>query len=262
MRWRRFFAAAKRVRRLWYPVIGAAMAAGAPLGLLVTRCIASGTRLGMAELQRDPLTYGYVLGTTGLVFVGLGYLLGAQEDHLFELSTTDPLTGLLNRRHFQLRLQEELQRALRYRSPLTVMMVDVDRLKAINDAHGHEGGDRAMEAIAECLRTGLRGTDIIARVGGDEFAAILPQTSAADAVALGERVIASVGQRQLPGLPPLSVSIGIAGLESIGEPRAEALLSAADAALYEAKARGRARVVLAPPRNGEGADVVPLAVKL
>lgn len=231
-------------RRLTHALIGAALAAGAPLGLLGVRLVGSGRRDPDAvrrELQADRGTYVYVTVSTGLVFAAFGWILGRKADALVALSHTDPLTGLGNTLAFEDRLEHEAARAARYGEPLSLLLVDVDGLKSINDRHGHGAGNQALQAVARALRTGARATDLPARVGGDEFAMLTPSTPGSAAAALGERIRALVAGERQPGL---TVSVGVATLEQARASDARRLLDGADAALYEAKRRGRNRVVM------------------
>ncbi|HET6346985.1 MAG TPA: GGDEF domain-containing protein, partial [Myxococcota bacterium] len=237
-------------RSALYPLVGFLLAQGAPLGMLVTRAWEQGawptaTWL-LGELAADRLAYVYLVLSTTTVFVSLGLLLGSQEDRLRRLAVTDPLTGLLNRRYFSARLHQELARAKRYETPLSLLIVDLDWLKAINDGSGHDAGDMAIRAVATTLEHSLRATDIAARYAGDEFAALLPQTSASEAMGLARRISAQVRELGLgPEGGPLSVSIGVADLEGSGGSSAEELFTAADEALYAAKAAGRNSVMAA-----------------
>ena len=179
------------------------------------------------------------------LLMGLGVLLGHQEDRLRLLATTDPLTGLMNRRTFSQRLHQELARAKRYKTALSLLIIDLDWLKAINDVHGHSAGDKAIDAVADTLRRGLRATDLAARYAGDEFVALL-ETTAREALGLARRLGAQVATIALgPQGASLSVSIGVADLEGAESLTTEGLFVAADEALYRAKAAGRNNVVVA-----------------
>lgn len=169
------------------------------------------------------------------------------EQRLWTMATTDWLTGVFNRRHFFELAEPELARATRYGHPVSVAMVDIDDFKRINDAFGHQAGDVAVRAIAQALRGQLRDADVVARYGGEEFIALFPETALEAAQATAERLRKTIAD----GLPeaatwkrrPITVSIGVAqrlGAESLDE-----VLRRADAAMYEAKAAGRDRVVLA-----------------
>lgn len=237
-------------RRTIYPVMGFILAQGAPLGLLAARAVDDGWQLSftwlLAEIAADRLAYTYLIVSTSTVFVSLGFLLGTTEDELRKLALTDSLTGLLNRRHFTSRLQEELARAKRYKTPLSLLIVDVDRLKTINDGFGHEAGDKAIKAVAQTLLQTLRTSDIAARYAGDEFAALLPQTSANEAMGLAKRIGQHVRQVCYgTANHPMSVSIGVADIDIAENMSAEELFVAADEALYAAKAAGRNSVVAA-----------------
>jgi len=170
-------------------------------------------------------------------------VLGRQADALVDLSRTDPLTGLRNQRAFEERLAEEVARSGRYGGPLSLLIADVDGLKAINDRGGHHAGNAALRAVAGAMRKDARQTDLAARIGGDEFALLAPNTLASEAVALGDRLRCLVAEQDAAGV---TISVGVATLPP-DRPDAEALLQAADAALYEAKHRGRNLVVLAGP---------------
>jgi diguanylate cyclase (GGDEF)-like protein len=163
------------------------------------------------------------------------------------LANTDGLTGLYNRRAFQERLRQEVERANRYHRPLSLIMIDIDHFKTYNDTYGHLQGDDVLVAVAQVLKQLSRASDIVARYGGEEFALILPETNKSSAAALGKRLRGQIERRKFPGetqLPEhvLTISVGIA---SHTPPESqEALLEAADTALYQAKRQGRNRVVV------------------
>ena len=163
---------------------------------------------------------------------------------------TDPLTRLPNRRALESRLGEEVTRAGRYRTGLACIMADLDGLKPINDALGHAAGDRALQSLAGVLRAELRESDFAARVGGDEFLLLLPHTSAEEALVLAGRVQARLAEVALAPGTPLHASFGVAALRP-GD-QGEALVQAADRALYAAKRAGRSAVRLAPARRAGG----------
>ena len=182
------------------------------------------------------------------------------------LSITDPLTGLVNRRYLEERLQEELERSKRHRFAMSFMMVDIDDFKAYNDAHGHQAGDLALEMTAQCLKTALRSADVAARYGGEEFSILLPQTGLAESRAIGERIRRRIERTHYPHgqsqpLGAVTVSIGVSAFGDGLDTPAE-IIYAADQALYAAKARGqncveayepgRNRGVVAPEEGGEG----------
>ncbi len=231
-----------------FAVLGAALALGAPLGLILVRSIVANVLptfdFVAAQIKNDAVTYGYLLIATVTVFVVLGRLLGAREDELAKTSITDPLTRLHNRRHIHSRLEEELARAARHQMPFTLLLIDVDHLKEINDRGGHDAGDRALVCVGDVLRGTCRTTDLPARYGGDEFVVLLPSTTAAQALELCERIRKTLRacKHNLP--TPITVSIGIADLQTAGS-LPDQLFEAADTALYAAKRAGRDRAVVA-----------------
>ncbi|WP_281750797.1 diguanylate cyclase [Thermodesulfomicrobium sp. WS] len=169
------------------------------------------------------------------------------ELRLEELAATDQLTGLANRRHFFERLHAEVARARRFGSPLCVAMVDVDHFKRVNDTYGHAVGDTVLATVAAVLRESVRAMDVVARVGGEEFAVILPETEMVAATGVLERIRQTVGARPMAGAQGQSfgvtVSCGVAQRQSGAS--GEELLSRADDALYAAKAAGRNQVQVA-----------------
>jgi diguanylate cyclase (GGDEF)-like protein len=176
--------------------------------------------------------------------------LARKREELLALSRTDPLTGLYNRRYFEERLQEEFARARRYRAPLSLAMLDVDFFKRINDTYGHPFGDEVLRAVAQVTRARLREVDLLARYGGEELIALLPETSPADALRACERVREAIEALQLEYSGPdgakqvvrCTASLGLASLPSPSLQTPEDLLRAADECLYAAKGAGRNRV--------------------
>jgi diguanylate cyclase (GGDEF)-like protein len=166
-------------------------------------------------------------------------------------STVDSLTGIYNRRQFDRRLREEFSVARRHGQPMSLIMIDADHFKAVNDQLGHQGGDLVLRRLAEILSANVREGDVVCRYGGEEFAVILPQTDASCALTLAERLRHQVGRTELipENMSPsksaihLTISLGVATLAKT-MPTAEALVNDADQALYEAKSNGRDRVVL------------------
>lgn len=162
-------------------------------------------------------------------------------EQLERLATTDPLTGLYNRRRLLVALDAEWGRFQRYHRPVSVLMVDVDHFKDVNDRHGHAVGDEALKAMANACLHGTRKADIVGRVGGEEFAIVLPETSLSRAKIVAERVRKHIAAQTVSarGIAfQITASIGIA--EATASMRGtEALMNAADQALYQAKAQGR-----------------------
>jgi diguanylate cyclase (GGDEF)-like protein/PAS domain S-box-containing protein len=156
---------------------------------------------------------------------------------LAERAATDPLTGLLNHRSFHERLHAEVSRALRHGRRLSLAMLDIDHFKQVNDSHGHQVGDQVLGAVAGQLADVLRDEDVLARIGGDEFAVLLPECARMDALSIIERARAAVGRSALPHGAQVTVSAGLSDLETAVD--ADALVRFADGALYWSKAHGR-----------------------
>lgn len=167
---------------------------------------------------------------------------------------TDSLTGCYNRRSFEMQLDRELQVATRLHQPVSLLMLDLDRFKQLNDTVGHDAGDDALRKLAECFREELRGVDTPCRFGGDEFALILPQAYADGATVVAERLRTRIEQTEIPGFGNLTVSIGIAAYPLHGASQAT-LVSAADMALYSAKRAGRNRVAVFDTPEGDAAEL-------
>ena len=164
--------------------------------------------------------------------------------NLNRLSTTDSLTGLLNRRALSDALQSEIERAQRYGNDLSLILCDIDRFKKINDTHGHATGDGALQAVAASLKRWLRKTDILGRYGGDEFMIILPETAPAGARQIAEKIRSAAAEIALNASGKslgISLSIGVASCCTAVDTM-DSLVKLADAALYKSKHRGRNRV--------------------
>lgn len=176
----------------------------------------------------------------------------ASNELLAEMASRDALTGLFNRRHFDLRLAEDLREAQCTGQPLALLLLDVDHFKSVNDAFGHAAGDAALRTVAAVLSSRLRrGGDMLARYGGEEFAMVLPGADPAAAAALAERLRQAVADAPVPAPLAdrrLTISIGVAVYPGGGLPAdASWLLRRADAALYAAKRAGRNRVQVDAP---------------
>jgi diguanylate cyclase (GGDEF)-like protein len=162
-------------------------------------------------------------------------------DELTELAMTDALTGMYNRRQFMARLDNEWKRFRRYGRPLSLLMLDIDHFKSINDRYGHDAGDRVIVAVARLCGTQTRDSDVAARIGGEEFAILLPETDLADAHAVAERLRAAVAELSFEssgGPAAVTASIGAALADANAADHAE-LMKRADEALYTAKRGGR-----------------------
>ena len=179
------------------------------------------------------------------------------------LSLTDGMTGLWNRRNFDLRLEAELSRAVRFSEPFAVVFVELDQMKLVNDRHGHQAGDTVLIELARRLTEAVREVDVVARWGGDEFTLLLPKTGLAGALLLAEKIRSAVGNapfRIETGSLDITISVGVAAYPEHGLSGKD-LVAAADGAMYRAKAGGRNRVEHAvapgperPPERGAGPE--------
>jgi diguanylate cyclase (GGDEF)-like protein len=167
-------------------------------------------------------------------------------DRVKQLAYLDGLTGIFNRRFFELRIAEEIERARRFRSGLGIVMIDIDQFKRLNDEFGHLLGDEVLRQVSSILHQQVRKIDVVCRFGGEEFAILLSQTSPQHSLAVAEKLRRIVETWQFPGVPrPVTISAGAANYPEHGTTRDE-LVKAADAGLYAAKQTGRNRVCLAP----------------
>ncbi len=183
--------------------------------------------------------------------VNVGKRLVESDDKLKEyaaqmerLATTDSLTGILNRRHFLKCGEEEIERACRYERSLSILLMDIDHFKNVNDTYGHAAGDEALRTMTKMCRLALRTNDIFGRMGGEEFAAVLPEIDIKNALEVSERIRMSLEKLEIDydGKPiRITVSIGVTSLESLDR-NIESLLKRADKALYTAKNNGRNRI--------------------
>lgn len=236
--------------------------------------VASNVLIGLTALVRAGLAWSsqgwdpqsaalanqamFVLGYVFSLCDGFCFLLLVKEDSdrsLLRMATTDLLTGIANRAHF-LDLAEDRRRlSLRSGQPIAVIMMDVDHFKQVNDVFGHAAGDEVLRRVGSVLREQLRDVDVYGRLGGEEFAVVLPGTSLAAALPVAERLraaLADVVVATANGEARITVSMGLADLG--GDRRLEQAMSEADQRLYRAKAEGRNRVVAAsetiPDRTG------------
>ncbi len=176
-------------------------------------------------------------------------------DNLRALADRDYLTNLANRRRFRAALGQELERWRRYHVPCALVLVDIDYLKKINDAHGHPAGDTVICHVADALRELSRDNDTAARLGGEEFALLLAGVDCAQAVAAAERLRHVVSISPVEGIGTVTVSLGVAACPSHADSE-RTLYAAADAALYCAKHEGRNRTAIAPALNSSQAGVL------
>jgi diguanylate cyclase (GGDEF)-like protein len=206
---------------------------------------ASALWLGVVPGMRMMLFVGGVMSCSvaALLVNALKLRLDRTVDRLHETAATDPLTGILNRRAFETAFDGALSRAARSGEELTLLVIDIDHFKLVNDGFGHAAGDRALCRVARVLRQETRASDVVARLGGEEFGVLMADSGAAAAALYVERVAAALAVA-VAGDVPLSVSAGAASA-ALGRGTREALMLAADTALYRAKDAGRSRVAVA-----------------
>ena len=218
--------------------------------------------LGLLEDPTSPQALRWALTTVALVVAGamigvLRHRNGRLINQLEESARVDGLTGLLNRRGFEERFAQELARAKRSGERFSVVIGDLDSFKAVNDGYGHQAGDRALETVGQCLAEAKRASDEVARIGGEEFAALLPDTDEHGAYIFADRLRARVSDacRPLPG--SLTISLGVATFPQHGH-EGDSLVRAADQALYMAKRLGRDRAVV---YNAATAPTISAAIR-
>lgn len=159
------------------------------------------------------------------------------KEQIEAMSRTDFLTGLANRRYFMERLEEAVSLAKRHSTPLSIIIADLDHFKQVNDIYGHEAGDKVLKHFAEILKQNCRREDLPARLGGEEFVVLLPQTTKENAFQFGNRICQIMRESDILGRgSPVTVSMGVAELNSQDD--INQLLTRADKALYAAKAKG------------------------
>ena len=201
-----------------------------------------GLALGTADYITKPFS-----STIVKLRVGNQIRIINQMRAIERLSMTDQLTGIANRRCFDQRLLAEWQRAVREKSPISIMMLDVDRFKSYNDTYGHQKGDAVLQEVAKMLTNSMkRPADLVARWGGEEFVALLPTTSAEGAVKVAEQIRAKVEESKVPcfdgNTASVTISIGLYSLVPTQNSSMNDFISKADTALYDAKKKGRNRV--------------------
>ena len=222
-------------RRSWTSLaVPVAMFAGIPY-FIFRAYVASVDRVGWAAFSLAACTLGTLLVTrTALVAV--------ENGHLFHRSVTDPLTGLYNHRYFHERLTTELEMAARYSDVLSVAVLDLDDFSEVNNVRGHGAGDELLAYAGLCLSRACRGSDVVCRIGGDEFGLVLPETSPEEATAICSRIVDSLRAECTSMGLPVTASIGFASYPA-DAPDKDELLRKADGAQYWAKYHGKNRAV-------------------
>ena len=201
-----------------------------------------GLDVGATDFIRKPISPKIVLARTSNILK-----LRAATRELERLAATDPLTGAFNRRRFLEVGNAELRRSRRYKHTFSVLMLDIDHFKAVNDTYGHSIGDTALKETVTVIQGAMRGQDTLGRLGGEEFAVIVPETNAENAAAVAERIRASIAQIVIdtPDEPlSFTMSIGVSQVDNDDDSVDDAL-TRADKALYDAKEQGRNQVVCA-----------------
>ena len=236
-----------------YPALGALLGLGSPIGAFALRFWLNDpllrARWAAAELDYNFVFYAYMAVGTVTAFILFGYLIGLRSerqrfsnrmlaervDELHLRSVTDSLTGAYTYGYLYETMELEIQRTLTEKSPLSVMLVDIDEFKRVNDSHGHLFGDRVIKETAETISAHVRSDDILGRYGGDEFVVVMPGADAKTAAHVAERVRAGIAKNGYM----TTVSIGVTTFPGGEEKKPSDLLHVADMNLYQAKRDGR-----------------------
>ncbi|MFN0147663.1 MAG: diguanylate cyclase, partial [Dehalococcoidia bacterium] len=229
-------------------------------GLLVRIGNEAGPLRALLDLPETGVRAGEILARANEALEMLSFMaedehnkLEEERERLTAQASTDALTGLGNRRHFDAFFGRAFHQAVRDDAPLSLLMLDLDRFKGINDRYGHPAGDLVLRAAAGAIRESVRATDLAARYGGEEFAIVMPGTGAAGAFGLARRLRASIERLELDlgeehGVH-VTASLGVASLDRARHQRPDDLIADADGALYEAKESGRNMVRLSRGRE-------------
>lgn len=206
----------------------------------------NGTFVNDKPAQRTVLHHGdqVQIGRTIFKFLASGHIESAYHEEIYRLVTTDGLTALSNRRAFEEAIGREFSRSNRYARPMSLLMIDVDHFKRVNDVHGHLAGDAALRQVGAMLRGNIRRDDLAGRLGGEEFAVLLPEIDLPDALRVAEKLRAIVREKRVVfegAVIPLTISVGVA-TRAVADRQPTDLIRRADEALYAAKRAGRDRV--------------------
>jgi two-component system cell cycle response regulator len=204
------------------------------------RDVRLGSELGALGYLTDPTDLDLLRSRAKTLLELKRHIDSCQEE-----AFTDHLTGLANRRRFERQMEREVARTERYGHPVCLLLIDIDNFKGVNDTSGHDAGDEVLRRVANVIQSGTRGIDTGARIGGDEFAVILPETNLGRGLEVAERLRAAISALTIEPGGRVTASFGIAELPSCAA-SGDQLRSAADAALYEAKRGGRDRAACAP----------------
>jgi diguanylate cyclase (GGDEF)-like protein len=241
-----------RSLRLLYTLIGLLLGIGAPIGAFVIRYLffAQVHAAPIADLNENRFFYVYQLVGSCLAFMISGFAAGVRAEQLRDaesfyhaLSEHDALTGLYNARAFRSRYARLLERAARTGGPVSLLLIDVDHLKQINDRFGHASGNKVLMHVANSLREAKRSEDSAARWGGDEFAILLEGADVSSARRVAENAVAKVKAKPVAFTRGLTVTISIGACTATHVSADADLFTAADRALYQAKREGRDRLV-------------------
>lgn len=223
---------------------GALASLGAPLGWLLIEYLA-----GVDAVQsyaNQPGLYAYMLFGTMMVFSAFGFYVGNHEASSWALAIRDPLTGAFNRRYFEARMTEEMSRFTRSGQRFALACLDIDFFKKVNDTYGHAMGDVVLKGLVNVVSHDIRGLDVLARIGGEEFFVLMPTISKIDAENAMQRLLGKVRQHEfvIDRGDTLHITISI-GLTMVKENDSlPALMDRADKAMYAAKQSGRDRLVM------------------
>lgn len=227
------------VLRAFYGLI---LAFGAPLGWIIIQRVFG--RDPFSDEFLDPLLYGYMTIATAIVFSILGYMIGKREEIITGLALTDGLTGLYNKRYFENRLYQEFSRFRRHGTPISLVQVDLDHFKNVNDTWGHQAGDDVLKKVASIIMHNCRINEVAARVGGEEISIIAVDCDQKNAISLAERLrqeIESASTHWQEHEIKITSSFGVATATPQMTNPLE-MYQRADEALYSAKSQGRNRV--------------------